>query len=142
MRAKFELRLQILGVGAEGIEGTFGRRRRKESGAYLIIARACGFAFDTAFASGPGNRVILWPPHGLRHQLWHLRPTGVAGEVAIVAVANGLALDATRETSGDPYPVMHGRSKIVLKGWITNRGWVLRSDHERRAGRGNVTKPR
>jgi hypothetical protein len=36
----------------------------------------------------------------------------------------------------------HGRSKIVLRGWITIRGGVLRSDHERRAGRGNVTKLR
>jgi hypothetical protein len=30
----------------------------------------------------------------------------------------------------------HGRSKIVLRDWVTLRGGVLRSDHERRVGRG------
>jgi hypothetical protein len=35
-----------------------------------------------------------------------------------------------------PRPTAHGRSKIVLTGWITIRGGVLRSDHHRRAGRG------
>jgi hypothetical protein len=35
-----------------------------------------------------------------------------------------------------PRPTPHGRSKIVLTGWITIRGGVLGSDHDRRAGRG------
>jgi hypothetical protein len=38
-----------------------------------------------------------------------------------------------------PRPTAHGRSKIVLTGWITIRGWVLGSDHDRRAGRGTGT---
>jgi hypothetical protein len=35
-----------------------------------------------------------------------------------------------------PRPTAHGRSKIVLTGWITIRGGVLGSDHDQRAGRG------
>ena len=38
-----------------------------------------------------------------------------------------------------PRPTAHGRSKIVLTGWITIRGGVLGSDHDRRAGRGTGT---
>jgi hypothetical protein len=38
-----------------------------------------------------------------------------------------------------PRPTAHGRSKIVLTGWITIRGGALGSDHDRRAGRGTGT---
>jgi hypothetical protein len=38
-----------------------------------------------------------------------------------------------------PRPTAHGRSKIVLAGWITIRGGALGSDHDRRAGRGTGT---
>ena len=38
-----------------------------------------------------------------------------------------------------PRATPHGRSKNVLTGWITIRGGVLRSDHDRRAGRGTGT---
>jgi hypothetical protein len=38
-----------------------------------------------------------------------------------------------------PRPTAHARSKIVLTGWITIRGRVLGSDHDRRAGRGTGT---
>ena len=38
-----------------------------------------------------------------------------------------------------PRSTPHGRSKIVLTGWIKIRGGVLRSDHDRRAGLGTGT---
>ena len=58
-------------------------------------------------------------------------------------VVQGLQNDVVTEggafaASGAPAQA-HGRSKIVLTGWITIRGGVLRSDHDRRAGRGTGT---
>jgi hypothetical protein len=56
-------------------------------------------------------------------------------------VVQGLQNDVVTEggafvASGAP---AHGHSKIVLTGWITIRGGVLGSDHDRRAGRGTGT---
>lgn len=96
-RWKVELRLPILVIGAEDIQIKFGRHR-KVAGPYLIISRACGLALDTGNESEPDKWPILWPPHAERQQLWYLRPTGMIGEFAIVSAANGLALDATRQT--------------------------------------------
>ena len=58
-------------------------------------------------------------------------------------VVQGLQNDVVTEggafaASGAPAHA-HGRSKNVLTGWITIRGGVLGSDHDRRAGRGTGT---
>ena len=136
-RWKVELHLPLLVIGAEDITVKFGRRRLRKAGPYLIIARACGLAFDTAFASSPDSEVTLWPPHALLHQLWDLRPTGVAGEVAIIAATNGLALDATKETSGDLHPVMSEVNSEPWQRWrledaADGAGYLLQSVHSRR----------
>ena len=137
-RWKVELHLPMLVIGAEDISVKFGRQRRqKEVGPYLIIGRASGLALDTASASGPGGKVILWPPNALPHQLWDLRPTGVVGEVAVVAAENGLALDATQETSGDPKPIMSEVNNEPWQRWRLEdapdgAGYFLQSAHSRR----------
>lgn len=60
----------------------------------LIISRACGLALDTGFQTHQGSWPLLWPPHGLPHQLWTL--TGVKGTKShiISSAANESALDA------------------------------------------------
>ena len=86
---------------------------------------------------GPGGQAILWPPHALRHQLWQLRPTGVVGEFAIISAANGLALDATSETSGDIHPVIWEFNGEPWQRWRLEdapdgAGYFLQSAHSRR----------
>ena len=131
-RWKVELHLPMLVVGAEDIQVKFGRHH-KEAGPYLIIGRACGFAFDTAYATGPGHGLILWPPHALRHQLWYLRPTGTTGEASVISAANGLAIDATEETA-DPKPVMSEPTNSLRQRWRLadspdGAGYLMQSVH-------------
>lgn len=102
---KVELRLPGLSIGTDDVRTVF-RRKTKASGPCLIINRACGLAPDTAFGTDLGALPHMWPPHGLQHQLWELKPSGVVGELLIAAVANGLALDSTTPTTGDIKPVM------------------------------------
>lgn len=104
-RVSLAIRLPLLTFGIDDI-GTIFKRSHREAGPYLLIARACGLALDTAFGVELGNKPHLWPPHGLRHQLWYLRPSGVSGEVIIVSAVNGLVLDSTRNITDDPHPVM------------------------------------
>ena len=56
--------------------------------------------------SSQGGHVTVWPPHAEPQQLWYLRPSGVAGEIALFSAANGLALGSASATSRDHRPVM------------------------------------
>lgn len=111
VQVRLELRLPLLTVTADGIDVRLRRRKSSEpAGPFLLIARDCGLALDTARRSTAGAP-LLWGPHGLSHQLWTLKPTGTAGEVYIVSEANGLVLDSGHD-SQDPRLWMweqHGR---------------------------------
>jgi hypothetical protein len=88
-----------ISVGVEDIVLPARRKKKRDpAGPFMIIARDCGLALDTARGNQSGNRPHLWPPHADRHQLWFLHPSGVAGEVLIVSAANGLALDSTTDS--------------------------------------------
>jgi len=100
-----EVRLPGLSIGIDDVRTVF-RRRAKTSGSCLIINGSCGLALDTAFGTELGAVALMWPPHGHQQQLWELRPSGIAGEVLIISVANGLALDATTPMTGDIKSVM------------------------------------
>src|SRR5690349_9264793 len=99
-----EFKLPGLSIKADDINVSY--RRDREVGPFVVIQRDCGMAIDTAFRTTPGERVLLWPPHGLNHQLWYLRPSGVPAEVLLVSAANGLVLDATADIGNDVHPVM------------------------------------
>lgn len=93
------LGLPGISVGVEDISLPTRRKKKNDpAGPFLITARDCGLALDTAFGNQSGKRPHLWPPHADRHQLWFLHPTGVQGEVLIVSAANGLALDSTTDS--------------------------------------------
>jgi hypothetical protein len=133
---KVELHLPGFVIGTDDIRTVF-RRKSKASGPCLIINRACGLAIDTAFGVDLGVSAHMWPPHGLRHQLWELRPSGTAGEVVIVSVANGLALDATTPTTGDIKPVMWEVHREPWQRWRLEDspdgiGYLIQSVHNRR----------
>lgn len=105
-----ELRFPGITVGVEGISLPIGRKRKNTpAGPFVIIARDCGLALDTARSTRAGDKPHLWPPHADRHQLWYLHPSGVPGELLIVSVANGLALDSTTNSE---------RPELVM--WQTN----------------------
>ena len=137
VRWKVELHLPLLVVGAEDIHVKFARRRR-EAGPYLIISRACGYALDAdQRASGPGQLLIVFSPHAQPNQLWYLRPTGMADEVSIISAANGMAVDATQETAGDPHPVLSEPGGAASQRWQLEAapdgtGHLLQSVHSRR----------
>lgn len=98
---KLRLPLPLLDVSTGAVDVRLGRRKASDAaGPFLIIARACGLALDTALRSTAGEP-HLWETHGLPQQLWALKPTGVAGQVYIVSVANGLVLDSGPD-SADP----------------------------------------
>jgi hypothetical protein len=80
----------MLVIEAENVQVKL-QKKQKQAGPFLIIARACGVAFDTAHATNPGGPVILYPPHGLLHQLWYLRPAGTEGEFVTVCPASAKA---------------------------------------------------
>ncbi len=93
-RVRVEIRLPGIAIGTDDVEALF--KRGSDAGPFLITSRPCGLCLDTGFASDNGAPVILWPPHGRRHQLWYLQPTGRKGETLVVSADTGLALDATR----------------------------------------------
>ncbi|MET9346147.1 RICIN domain-containing protein [Streptomyces termitum] len=101
-----ELRFPVITFGVEGVSFPVGRKRRNApAGPFLLIARDCGLALDTALGTRAGDKPHLWPPHADRHQLWFLLPGGAPGETLIVSAANGLALDSGAD-SGQPELVM------------------------------------
>jgi Ricin-type beta-trefoil lectin domain-like len=131
-----ELRLPGLTIGARNISLKSRRRRRRDAGPFLIIARDCGWAFDTAFKREPDWAVNMWPAHGLSHQLWLLLPTGVKGEFMIVSVANGLALDCTMGSS-DPHLTMRVQEPEPWQRWLIQPtpdrlAFFIQSRHNRR----------
>ena len=131
-RWKVELHLPMLVIGAEDIQ-VKRQKKQKHAGPFLIIARACGMAFDTAHATSPGSQVILYPPHGLLHQLWYLRPAGTEGEFVIVSAVNGLAVDKTRGID-DPHPELQEPTAEPWQRWRLENapdgaGYLLQSTH-------------
>jgi hypothetical protein len=136
-RLKIEVRLPFLVVGVNDIRTDFRRGRAKQAGPYLVLSRACGLALDTGLATGPGYRATVWSTHAERHQLWQLLPTGVAGELFIASIANGLLLDATAETLGDVKPEMHESNEKPWQRWRLEEtsdgiGYLLQSVHNGR----------
>jgi hypothetical protein len=95
-----EIRLPGIRVGTNDVDAFFrkgGGETYPETAPFLLIARCCGLALDTGKKSNNGVRPILWSPHGDRHQLWYLRPSGHEDEVLIASADNGLVLDATEQ---------------------------------------------
>jgi Ricin-type beta-trefoil lectin domain-like len=132
---KVELRLPGLSIGTDDVRTVF-RRKTKTSGPYLIINRACGLALDTVFATDPGAIPHMWPPHGQQHQLWDLKPSGVASELLIASLANGLVLDSTTPTTGNIKPVLweiHGEpwQRWRLEDSPDGVGYLIQSVHNR-----------
>jgi Ricin-type beta-trefoil lectin domain len=137
VRGKIELHLPGLVIGADDIDMTgvgrkFGRSK-PAAGPYLIISRASGLALDTGLQH-VGARVATWPPHAESQQLWYLRPSGVKEEAVIISAANGLALDATRETSGDLHPLMREPNGEPWQRWqlkvaADGIGFLIKSPH-------------
>jgi Ricin-type beta-trefoil lectin domain-like len=135
-RWKIELHLPMLVVGAEDIR-IKSRRRRRAVGPYLIISRVCGFALDAGISGSSESWTTLYTPHAERQQLWHLCPTGIAGEFAIVSAAYGLALDATQETSGDIHPHVSEATDEPWQRWRLEdapdgAAYLIQSAHSRR----------
>jgi hypothetical protein len=99
----------IIGVETDDVASLF-RRRRASRGPFLLIDRGRGLALD---AGWDGKDSVLWRPHALPHQLWYFHRTEHSGEVLIVSVVSGLALDAQAGLEL-PRPVMmrprHGES--------------------------------
>lgn len=133
---KIELRLPFLTIGIDNIRTVF-RSRPRAGGPCLIVNRASGLALDTAFHTHLGGAAHLWPPHGLPHQLWELKPSGTTDEVLIMSVANGLVLDSTVPTAGDVKPVMWETHREPWQRWSLENspdgvGHLIRSAHNRR----------
>lgn len=136
-RFKVELHLPGLVIGVDDIKMTglsdwFARP--KHVGPYLITGRASGLALDTGLHNDPGHRVATWPPHALRHQLWYLRASGVKDEVRIISAANGLAIDARRETSDGSQPRMNELNAEPWQRWrleptADGIGFLIKSPH-------------
>ncbi|GAA3285842.1 RICIN domain-containing protein [Dactylosporangium vinaceum] len=134
--SKDDVRLPGLAMGVDEVYSVLNRQPDR-AGPFLIIGRACGLALDTAFAVDNGSQALTWPPHGHRHQLWYLGPTGVVGEVSVVSAANGLALDATSAISGDIHPVLWEPNGEPWQRWYLQEapdgaGYLIQSAHNRR----------
>jgi hypothetical protein len=131
-----KVQLPFLEIGLDDIKITRARKQR-EIGPFVIIARACGLALDTAFATDMGAQPILYPPHGRVHQQWVLRSSGSKGEVAIFSVDNGQALDATVPNEGDIHPVLWESNNEPWQKWrlepsADGLGFLIQSVHNRR----------
>jgi hypothetical protein len=134
---KLELHLPGLVIGADDIDMTgvgrkFGRSK-PATGPYLIISRSSGLALDTGLQH-VGARVATWPPHAQPQQLWYLRPSGVKEEAMIISAENGLAVDSTRETSGDIHPLMREPGTEPWQRWrlepaADGIGFLIKSPH-------------
>jgi Ricin-type beta-trefoil lectin domain-like len=134
---KLELHLPGLVIGVDDIKLTglsrkFGRS--KPVGPYLITGRASGLALDATQQYDQGPRVAACSPHALPHQLWYLRPGGVKDEVTIISATSRLALDSTRETSGDIHPVMWEPNGEPWQRWRLEPtpdgiGFLIKSPH-------------
>lgn len=94
-RVRVDIKLPGVTIGTDDVQALF--KRGTEAGPFLITSRACGLSLDTGFANDNGAAAILWPPHGRRHQLWYLQPSGHKGQTMVISADTGLALDATRE---------------------------------------------
>lgn len=137
IRLRFEVHLPGLVIGVDDIKVTglinrFGRS--KPAGPYLITNRASGLALDTGKHDDQAYRAVGLPPGAFLRQLWFLRPSGVKDEVALISAVNGLALDATRETSGDPHPVTWEPNGEPWQRWRLEAapdkiGFLIKSPH-------------
>lgn len=102
-------------VGIDDVLKLF-QRRRASRGPFILIVRSKGLAIDTAFGAEDDNP-ILWPPHAQPHQLWYFQKTKYQGQVEILSVANGLALDAHRSDDISRPAVMWSRHGQAHQRW-------------------------
>jgi len=75
-------------------------------------------------------------PHGRRHQLWFLRPSGHAREALVISAENGLALDAAPFDEHEN-PVLWTCHAEPHQRWALDEapdggGYCLTSVHDRR----------
>jgi hypothetical protein len=107
----------FLKITTDDVGAFFGKRRRYEEsarpGPFLIVSVDSGLALDTAFHTTDLSNPHLWTAHGQLHQLWHLVPSGHAGEVRIESAGNGLFLDG----QASKHPTMRGESDEAWQRW-------------------------
>lgn len=104
---------------------------------FLIISRSCGMALDTAFQRTDESWPILWPPHGLAHQLWSVRKTKGQKDYSIISLDNGLSLDSTLDNSEGVHLTMYAHHGSTQQRWLIERagedrlGWSISSVRSR-----------
>lgn len=96
-RHSVDIRVGVPGLTV-GTKVAVPARRRGSTGPFLLVARACGLALDTALPDGPGQPPNVWPPHGEPHQLWYLDHEK-DGFVRIRSASNDWFLDVGQDPS-------------------------------------------
>lgn len=117
MEMQFQLRLPGLVISSEKIQLKFPRWASSRPAPFLIISRCSGLAVDTARHTNAPSRPIGFRPHGQRHQLWWLLPSGDKGVVWIQSVDNGLFLDAEPVPGPNDDITMRRSSANVSQRW-------------------------